>query len=63
MLKCSYCDKDYDSHKGLIFVLKDGNIKNFCSSKCRKNMQMKRRKVRWISKDKKVDNKKISIKK
>ncbi len=49
MPKCSYCGDDYDFHKGLTYVLKDGNVKYLCSSKCRKNMLMKRRKVRWIS--------------
>jgi|TARA_Y100000310_G_scaffold31664_1_gene30002 ribosomal protein L24E len=53
MPECSYCGKLYDLHKGLTLVLKDGNIKHLCSSKCKKNMLMKRRKVRWISKSKK----------
>ena len=56
MPKCSYCSKDYALHKGLTYVLKDGAVKHLCSSKCRKNMLMKRRKVRWISKEKKVKN-------
>ena len=49
MTECSFCKKDYDFHKGLTYILKDGTIKHFCSSKCRKNYLMKRRKVRWIS--------------
>ncbi len=57
MPTCSYCGKDYDTHKGLTLVLKDGSVKYLCSSKCRKNMKMKRRKVRWISKKKKQDSK------
>jgi ribosomal protein L24E len=48
MPKCSFCGKDYDLHKGVTLVLKDGAAKHLCSSKCRKNMLMKRRKVRWI---------------
>jgi len=48
MPKCSFCKKDYDVHKGTTFILKDGTIKHLCSSKCRKNMLMNRRKVRWI---------------
>jgi len=52
MPKCVYCGKDYDIHKGLTLVMKDGTINTLCSSKCRKNMLMKRRKVRWISKGK-----------
>jgi ribosomal protein L24E len=53
MPKCVYCKKDYDIHKGLTLVMKDGKVNYLCSSKCRKNMLMKRRKVRWISKTKK----------
>ena len=53
MTKCSYCGKEYESQKGLTLVKNDGTVKYLCSSKCRKNMQMKRRKVRWISKNKK----------
>jgi ribosomal protein L24E len=51
MPKCSYCGKEYAHHKGLSLVLKDGSVKHLCSSKCRKNMQMKKRKVRWINKE------------
>ncbi len=53
MPKCVYCGKDYEFPKGITLVGKDGGINYLCSSKCRKNMQMKRRKVRWISKAKK----------
>ena len=53
MPKCSYCGEDYEFPKGLTFVMKDGTVRHFCSSKCRKNFDMKRRKVRWISKKKK----------
>jgi len=50
MHKCVYCGKNYEMHRGLTLVMKDGSVKYLCSSKCRKNMLMKRRKVRWISK-------------
>jgi len=53
MPRCVYCGKMYDVPKGLTLVMKDGTINHFCSSKCRKNMFMKRRKVLWISKKKK----------
>ncbi len=53
MPKCFYCKKEYDLHRGLTYILADGTIKYLCSSKCRKNMLMKRRKVRWISKKQK----------
>jgi ribosomal protein L24E len=50
MPKCSYCGKEYDLHKGLTLVTKDGSVKHLCSAKCRKNREMKRRKIRWVSK-------------
>ena len=53
MPKCVYCGKVYEFPKGLTLVSKEGNVKYLCSSKCRKNMKMKRRKVRWIIKRKK----------
>ncbi|MAH03171.1 50S ribosomal protein L24 [Candidatus Pacearchaeota archaeon] len=53
MPKCVYCKKEYDVPRGLTLVKNDGTINYLCSSKCRKNMKMKRRKVRWISKEKK----------
>jgi len=53
MLKCSYCGKEYDLHRGLTLVLNSGDVKHFCSAKCRKNFGMKRRKIRWVSKVKK----------
>ena len=52
MPKCVYCGKMYDIPKGLTLVMKDGTINYLCSSKCRKNMLMKRRKVRWVIKKK-----------
>ena len=54
MPKCSYCGRDYEFPRGLTLVSKDGKINYLCSSKCRKNMLMKRRKVRWISKKRKT---------
>ena len=50
MPKCVYCGKHYEFPRGLTLVGRDGNINYLCSSKCRKNRAMKRRKVRWISK-------------
>jgi len=51
--KCVYCQKLYGVPKGLTLVMKDGTINHLCSSKCKKNKFMKRRKVRWILKAKK----------
>ncbi len=54
MPKCVYCGKMYDVPKGLTLVSKDGTVKHLCSSKCRKNMAMKRRKTEWVRKTKKT---------
>ena len=59
MSKCSYCKKDYEIPRGMTLVMNDGSVKHLCSAKCRKNMLMKRRKVRWISKDEKEKKDKV----
>ncbi len=48
MPKCVYCEKNYEFPHGLTLVMKDGTVNTFCSSKCKKNMLMGRRKVRWL---------------
>jgi large subunit ribosomal protein L24e len=53
MPKCSYCENEYELPKGITWVMKDGTAKHFCSSKCRKNFKLGKRKVRWILKKKK----------
>jgi large subunit ribosomal protein L24e len=50
MPKCIYCKQNYEFPRGVTLVKTDGSINYLCSSKCRKNMLMKRRKVRWVSK-------------
>jgi len=57
MPKCVYCGREYDIPHGLTLVMIDGTINHLCSSKCRKNLKMGRRKVRWVSKKKKVEKK------
>jgi large subunit ribosomal protein L24e len=51
-MKCAFCKSDFDIPYGVTIVQKDGSIKSFCSSKCRKNAQMGRdnRKVKWVAK-------------
>ena len=61
MPKCVYCGEMYDVHKGVTLVKNDGTVNHLCSAKCRKNMKMKRRKVRWISKTKKQKSAKESV--
>jgi ribosomal protein L24E len=42
----------------------NGEVNYFCSSKCRKNMQLGKRKVRWLPKDIKFNPKgKVKVKK
>ena len=53
MPKCVYCGKTYEFPLGLTLVGNDGTINYLCSSKCRKNMNLKRRKVLWVSKKQK----------
>ena len=55
MPKCVFCGKMYDLHRGVTYVKNDGTINYICSSKFRKNMHMKRRKVRWVHKSRKGD--------
>ena len=53
MQKCTHCGKDYAEHKGLILVdSATGNIRYLCSSKCRKNSVMKRKKKKWSTEKK-----------
>ncbi|PIO08464.1 50S ribosomal protein L24 [Candidatus Pacearchaeota archaeon CG10_big_fil_rev_8_21_14_0_10_34_12] len=58
MPKCVYCGKNYEFPRGTTIATNKGNVHYLCSGKCRKNMEMKRRKVRWISKTKKVKEEK-----
>ncbi|MBU1252297.1 MAG: 50S ribosomal protein L24 [Nanoarchaeota archaeon] len=58
MPKCVYCGTQYEFPRGLTLVTNDGTPNYLCSSKCRKNMKMKRRKVRWVSKKQKSEREK-----
>jgi len=48
MAKCSYCNQESPEHLG-VFVVDSvsSKIKYFCSSKCRKNSEMQRKKKKW----------------
>lgn len=49
---CSFCKNAYEFPKGVTVVQKDSSVRYYCSSKCRKNMEMGRqnKKVKWIRK-------------
>ena len=53
---CSFCKGTYEFPKGTTVVQKSGDVRYYCSSKCRKNSEMGRlsKKVKWVKKDKKV---------
>ena len=54
---CSFCKKRYEFPRGLTLALNDGRLLHFCTSKCRKNLDMGRdnRKVKWINKTNKKE--------
>jgi len=49
---CNFCKHAYEFPKGTTVVQKDSTVRHYCSSKCRKNMEMGRltKKVKWIRK-------------
>ena len=55
MPACSFCKKSYENPRGLTIFTFDGKSLYFCSSKCRKNYNLKRdpKKVNWVRKEKK----------
>ena len=57
MPTCSFCKKHYEFPKGLTVFLNDGKTVYFCSSKCRRNLALKRdpRKTNWVKRKKKEE--------
>ena len=56
MPACSFCKKHYKEPRGLTVFTFEGKTIHLCSSKCRRNLALKRdpRKVNWIKKEKKI---------
>ena len=54
MPTCSFCKKHYEFPRGLTLFHADGKALYFCSSKCKRNHNLKRvaRKVNWVKKQK-----------
>ena len=54
MPTCSFCKKHYSEHKGLTIFTFDGRTVHFCSSKCKRNLNLKRdpRKINWVKRRK-----------
>ena len=53
---CTFCKQDYKWPRGVSIVQKDGTVRYYCSSKCRKNAIMGRnnKKVKWVTKSKDI---------
>ena len=52
-MRCSFCNKEIPPGTGIEYVLKKGKILHFCSSKCKKNMLVLKRKpakLKWARK-------------
>lgn len=48
MTKCFYCNKESPDFQGTYVVDSvSSKIRYFCSGKCRKNSEMKRKKKKW----------------
>jgi len=60
---CWFCKKNYEFPRGVSVVQKDGSIRYFCASKCRKNSEMGRnnRKVNWVRKSDTVKEMKAKL--
>ena len=50
MVKCTFCGKEQNEHKGTHLIKNDGTISYFCSNKCSVNatkLKRDKRKIRW----------------
>ncbi len=57
MVKCSYCNHEYEWPKGTTVVNSTtGEVSYFCCSKCRKYSEMKRKKKKWALPKKETKN-------
>ncbi len=60
MPKCTFCRKTYEWPRGITIILNDGGLIYYCSSKCRKNAELKRdnKRVKWVmyEESKKAEN-------
>jgi len=46
MVKCSFCGTEVKKGSGKVFVKDNGQVLNFCSSKCEKNLLVLKRDAR-----------------
>ena len=54
MPTCSFCKRNYENPRGLTVFTFEGRSIFYCSSKCRRNADLKRdpKKVNWVKRDK-----------
>lgn len=59
MPTCSFCKKNYEFPRGLTLFTIDGKTVYFCSSKCKRNLALKRdpKKTNWVKRVKKLKGK------
>lgn len=52
MATCNFCSKTIPPQDGFIIFKKDGTAIHYCSRKCRRNTEMKRKpgKLKWTKK-------------
>ena len=50
-MKCSFCGKEIELGEGKVYVTREGDITYLCSSKCEKNLKLKRKpqRVKWTA--------------
>ncbi|MFH1358877.1 MAG: hypothetical protein ABIH37_03255 [archaeon] len=55
MPTCSFCKNNYKNPRGLTLFTLDGRSVFYCSSKCRRNADLKRdpKKTNWVKREKK----------
>jgi len=56
MPTCSFCKKNFKEPRGLTVFTFEGKTIHFCSSKCRRNLDLKRdpKKTNWVKREKKI---------
>ena|SRR3989338_5584341 len=59
MARCNFCGNEIEKGTGMIFVEKIGKVRNFCSSKCERNVDLGRvpRHTRWTQEFRKLKGK------
>jgi len=58
MPTCSFCKKHYKTPRGLTVFAFDGRTIHFCSSKCKRNLDLGRvsKKINWVKRKKRDES-------